>query len=74
MSDDVKVTAFVRVRVEVEVVVSPYGGEWTLAAIREQAHREAPIDVANLIATKAGSMRVVGITSSDVVIRTEPRR
>lgn len=73
MSDESRSTAFVRVKVEVEVIVSSYGGEWTLDDIRKQAHRQAPIAVTNALNVSSG-IRVIGVSSSDVVIRTEERR
>lgn len=73
MAEEVK--AFARVSVEVEVEIGPYGPEWTIGKIKEQAHREAADTVRHVLgetAVRSGSrIRVLSATGSEVVIETK---
>lgn len=55
------------VEVVVEVDVGPYGGEWTLQDIFDQALREAPAKVTQYV-QKHGGMRVVSTPNVKVII------
>jgi hypothetical protein len=68
-----KETAVVRVRVEVEVGVGPYGEEWTVEAIARQARKEAEQHILRLV-KEDGRVVSVKATAHEVIMRREDQR